>query len=135
MATFADRMKELRAEKRISGPQLAENLGVSDSTISMWETGVRFPRKKYMDALCDYFGVSPSYLMGKTDFKNEEETMFYFLLEDSPESSSKTYEKIFNSYAEKEHPELLAFRKFQSLTDEHKKIISDMIDMYYEKDK
>ena len=46
MAEFKDIMKTLRTEKGLSQWCLAEELGVSKSTVAMWEAGNRFPGKR-----------------------------------------------------------------------------------------
>lgn len=39
MATFAERIKQLRLERGYTHRQLADLLDISESAISMWETG------------------------------------------------------------------------------------------------
>lgn len=42
---------------------LAEHMGVSQATVSNWCTGVKMPRMKKIDAICEYLGVKRSDLM------------------------------------------------------------------------
>ena len=42
-STFDIRLKELRKGKGITQEQLAKDLGVNNTTISIWERGVRKP--------------------------------------------------------------------------------------------
>lgn len=67
MATFSTRIKEERTKKGLSQPQLAEDLGLTKQTISLWERGVRRPDFETMEKVADYFGVSLGYLIGSTD--------------------------------------------------------------------
>lgn len=67
MATFAERIKELRTEKGYTHKQLGQYLGVSESTVSMWEIGQRTPTNKRMYEIADFFNVTVDYLTGKTD--------------------------------------------------------------------
>lgn len=67
MATFSTRIKEERMKKGLSQPQLAEEIGLTKQTISLWERGVRRPDFETMEKLADYFGVSLGYLIGTTD--------------------------------------------------------------------
>ena len=67
MATFADRVKEQRLKRGLSQPQLAEDIGLTKQTISLWERGVRRPEFETMLRVADYFGVSFNYLVGQTD--------------------------------------------------------------------
>ena len=70
MATFATRIKEQRLKKGLSQPQLAEDIGLTKQTISLWERGVRRPDFDTMVRLGDFFGVSVSYPVGQSDDPN-----------------------------------------------------------------
>ena len=61
---FAERLKELRLEKEIPQERLAEELGVGNGTISLWETGKREPKLSNLMIIAEYFGVSIDYLAG-----------------------------------------------------------------------
>lgn len=67
MATFANRVKEQRTKKGLSQPQLAEDIGLTKQTISLWERGVSRPDFEMMNKLSAYFAVNMSYLIGETD--------------------------------------------------------------------
>lgn len=67
MATFAERLRQLRAERGISTPKLAEELGIAKSTISQYENNKRSPDGYILAKLAEYFNVSVEYLLGKTD--------------------------------------------------------------------
>lgn len=70
------KLKELRAEKGISQQQLAIRLGVSRSTVAMWETGKSVPDAITLNAIADYFQCTIDRLMGreeKSDFGKEKE--------------------------------------------------------------
>ena len=43
--------------------ELAERLGVSDKTVSRWETGHGLPDMAYLTPLCEIFGVSVNELL------------------------------------------------------------------------
>ena len=68
MATFAERLKELRKEKQLTVEQLANNIGSAKSTISRYENG-REPKGDIIRLLTDYFDVSIDYLMGVSDIR------------------------------------------------------------------
>jgi len=67
---FADRLKEMRADKGVTQVQLAEALGVSKGTVAMWEIGKREPNFETLCALSDYFDRRVDYILGKTDDKS-----------------------------------------------------------------
>lgn len=62
---FRERLKELRKARGISQAALAERLGMSKSTIGMYETGDISPSLEALNALADYFNVDIDYLLGK----------------------------------------------------------------------
>ncbi|MDE7395029.1 MAG: helix-turn-helix domain-containing protein [Clostridiales bacterium] len=65
---FADRLKELRTEKKIGQNQLAEELGLSNASISYWETGKQEPSASALFKLAQYFDVGLDYLLGLKDY-------------------------------------------------------------------
>ena len=73
MATFAERLKELRKEKGLSQSELAEQLGVAINTVSQWELGNRMPEKKTITQIARFFDVLESFLLGERDIKDIEE--------------------------------------------------------------
>lgn len=70
---FAERLKELRCEEDLNQAQLAEILGVSPSTIGMYEQGRRTPDLEVLNKIATHFQVSVDYLLGRTDIKNFED--------------------------------------------------------------
>lgn len=70
--TFALRLKELREKKHLSQKQLADELGVGNGTVGMWESSERIPPAKRLKLISNYFGVSVDYLLGYEEFTPEE---------------------------------------------------------------
>ena len=62
---FANRLRELRLNKRMSQTELAKRLGVSKSRISMYELGEREPDFYMLELIADFFNVDMDYLLGK----------------------------------------------------------------------
>ena len=54
---------DLRKEKELTQKQLADLVGVSDKTISKWETGRGIPDTAIMNNLCDVLGISINELL------------------------------------------------------------------------
>lgn len=69
MATFANRLKDLRLKKRITQEKLAERFFITKSAISKYENGVNTPENKLLQDMADFFDVSVDYLLGRTDDK------------------------------------------------------------------
>nr|WP_302887354.1 helix-turn-helix transcriptional regulator [uncultured Romboutsia sp.]DAM61416.1 MAG TPA: Repressor protein CI [Caudoviricetes sp.] len=67
---FGKKLKELRLEKKINQSELGEKIGISPSTVGMYERDQRFPDKDILGKIADYFEVSVDYLLGRTDERN-----------------------------------------------------------------
>ncbi|MDE6060266.1 MAG: helix-turn-helix domain-containing protein [Clostridia bacterium] len=67
MIKFEQRLKELRLEKSLSQATLAKELGVSQRSISSWETGFRQPDFATLEKIAKYFNITTDYLLGITD--------------------------------------------------------------------
>ena len=67
MKIFAERLKELRLEEKISTTKLGQAIGVSDVAISRWERQERIPNIESLVAIAKYFKVSTDYLCGLED--------------------------------------------------------------------
>ncbi len=65
---FCERLKELRIEKNIGQVELAQQIGVSKGTISLWENGLREPTLSNIVNLAKFFGVTTDNLIGLTDY-------------------------------------------------------------------
>lgn len=55
--------KELMKKKGYTQTELAERLGVTQSTVSYWATGLNQPRTKQLQAIAQALGVSVSTLV------------------------------------------------------------------------
>ncbi len=66
--SFSDKLYELRTSNGISQKDLANGLGVAQSSINYWEKGQRDPSITVVKKIADYFGVSLDYLI---DFDSE----------------------------------------------------------------
>lgn len=64
---FAFRVKKLRKERKLSQQELAEALGLTQTTISGIESGLRTTTIEKLILLAKFFGVSTDYLLGLKD--------------------------------------------------------------------
>ncbi|MBC8570603.1 helix-turn-helix domain-containing protein [Zongyangia hominis] len=62
---FADTLRALRQNKGMTQAQLARRLGVSSSTVGMYEQGRRVPHSEMLGKIASLFGVSVDYLLGE----------------------------------------------------------------------
>lgn len=56
-------IKELREKNKITQVQLVEKLGVSDKTVSKWETGKGYPDITLLEPIADALRVSVAELI------------------------------------------------------------------------
>ena len=65
---MANRIREIRKQKGMTLLQVAEKLGVSESTVQRYESGnIKNLKYETMVALANIFNCNPSYLMGWED--------------------------------------------------------------------
>ena len=69
MADFKDIFIDLRKQNKYTQEDISKKLGVSASTIGMWETGKRTPTRAKYEEIADLFNVDIDFLYGKTDIK------------------------------------------------------------------
>lgn len=65
--TFPQILSELRRSRRLSQRQAAADLNISQALLSHYENGTREPGLAFVCRVCDYYGVSADYLLGRTD--------------------------------------------------------------------
>lgn len=64
MIDFGNILKQLRTERNLTQSELAEKLGLSKSSISMYENGKREPDFENLEMIADFFNVRLMYLIG-----------------------------------------------------------------------
>ena len=70
-------IKDLRRSKKLSQTEFAKIVGVSQTTVTAWETGKAEPSSSAITRIADYFDVSTDYLLGRPEKKlssEEQET-------------------------------------------------------------
>lgn len=61
---FNQRLKELRAKRNLSQQALADKIGISKSSINMYERGEREPSIETLKVFADFFNVDMNHLLG-----------------------------------------------------------------------
>lgn len=126
---FAQRVKQLRKQKHLTGEQLGNILGITKTGISYWENGKSVPDNEMLLKLADFFDVSIDYLLGNTDIETKIDKSTYYgdydevveYLKDNPEHLD-VYKRILND----DHFALL-FDKTKDLTPEEIDVIISVI--------
>ncbi|WP_397370952.1 helix-turn-helix domain-containing protein [Paenibacillus anseongensis] len=73
MASFDERLAELRIEKKKTHQDMADLLGITRQAYGNYESGKREPDFKTLSIMADYFGVISDYILGKSDYRTPEE--------------------------------------------------------------
>lgn len=71
---FGNRIKSLREEFKLNREELAEKLKILYSTVSKYETNIRFPDKETLHKIADFFNVSTDYLLCRTNIRKLDKT-------------------------------------------------------------
>ena len=72
MATFAQRIKQLRKEKNLKQQQLADQFSVKLRTYQGYEYGESYPEVAKLIAIADFFDVSLDYLVGRSEVRERQ---------------------------------------------------------------
>ena len=67
-----NRIKELRVKNGWRQEDLARRLSISDRAVGHYETGRRTPDLETILALCDIFGCTSDYLLGRSEIRSFE---------------------------------------------------------------
>ena len=67
MPMYSDILKELRRGRHITQRQMGDLLGISQSSYSDYENGLRNMPLTMLDFLADVLGTSTDYILGRTD--------------------------------------------------------------------
>lgn len=62
-----ENLRTLRRQARLTMKQLGANLGMAESTVSLYENGKRSPDVQTLIRFADYFNVSLDYLLGRNE--------------------------------------------------------------------
>ena len=62
-----ERLKELRLEAGYTLKVVSEGIGIPLSTYSNYEQGIREPSVAIIKRICDFYGISADYLLGRVD--------------------------------------------------------------------
>lgn len=64
-SVVAERLRMLRAKANYSQTEIANELGITQQTYSKYESGAASPDSKDIIKLCDLYGVTSDYILGR----------------------------------------------------------------------
>ena len=64
MVNFGDRLRKLRTSKGLTQTELSERLRLTNSVISAYEAGVKYPSYETLIKIAALFGVTTDFLLG-----------------------------------------------------------------------
>lgn len=94
MGNFQNIFKRLRTSSGLTQVEMAEKLGISRSTIGMYETGAREPDFETLEKIADFFNVDTDYLLGRTEKTSilPETVGHYYLNDETREIAQEVFE-------------------------------------------
>ena len=69
---FAERLKTLRKQVKLTQTQIAEKLDISQQAYASWERGVKKPTQENLVKIAQVLNVSVDYLVGNSEEKSDE---------------------------------------------------------------
>lgn len=93
---LADRLKDLRSEKRLTQDDIAKHFGIAKTTYASYEQGRREPDYTLLANLAKFFDVSTDYLLGNSDKRH-----YYSLTEKDDKAIDAELERIIGGLTDK----------------------------------
>ena len=139
MGNFQNIFRKLRTSSNLTQSAIAEKIGISRSTIGMYETGAREPDFETLEKIADYFNVDIDFLLGRTNqttmlpetigkySKTHELDVIYEQLSDHNQRKVLTYSKNLLSTQQMEDDLLPNAAHEMNPTEEQKKHADDVM--------
>ena len=99
MATFSERLRQLRTSADLSQMEFSKRIGVSKSSVNMYERGEREPNLETLQRIADFFQVDIGYLLGNPEVsapvrKITDDDIKFALFGGSGEITDAMYEEV-----------------------------------------
>ena len=75
MATFAENITALRKKQNKKRQEVADDLGISRSSLEYYEKNKRKPDIEVLTKIADYYNVSADYLLGRTNAETTDKDL------------------------------------------------------------
>lgn len=101
---FSSRLRNLRIEKeakdqrRWTAEDVGKHLGMSQSTFSNYENGLRIPSLDVIERIAGFYKVSPSYLTGFTEHKGNTDSDAFLVLPSMSTNAKATFANPLGDY-------------------------------------
>lgn len=121
MASFGERLKELRKNKGLTQEDLAKTFYLNKSSISRYENNTQIPENELLQKIADFFNVSLDFLLGRSNNLNAV----------APPITKKD-EKDHDSFMEDARA---LFMNGEVAEEDKEKIFKDISDLFWESKK
>ena len=91
MGEYLKRLRELRLQKGIYQKEIADYLGITVASYSLYENGSREPNIYILKRLAKYYNVSLDYLMGRDNTEIDDNGQVYYINEETAEMADKIF--------------------------------------------
>ena len=115
MMPFGDVLKKLRKQNDLTQNQLGTVLGISESTVGMYERGQREPSFEMLEAIADYFNVDMDFLTGRSNIQRK----YSF----SPSISDSTVRKPDPSESELSSEERVLVSSWRQASEDDREVV------------
>ena len=88
---IALRLVELRNKLGMSRTSFAKSIGITETHMKRFETGVAVPKEKHINTICEKYHVNPAYFTGEVSI---EEAIIPFKKDDGREDVGKRLKQI-----------------------------------------
>ena len=105
------RFKQLRLERHLSQEKFSEIIGVTQQAVCKYEKGLSVPSKDVLELMCDHFGCSMDYILGRSDYRLPAEIM-------QEEETKEDAERLISYYNELENKDKQRLMKIAELLAE-----------------
>jgi len=130
MGGFGERLRALRKREGLSQSELAKHIGVSKSSVNMYERNEREPGFGTLEAIADFFNVNMDYLLGREESHGNENYIQQEIIirvrcgaNVFSESAKPTLIKFSNIISNSDSPSFS--KKLDKLREEMKQTFSD----------
>ena len=97
---FAERLKTLRKQVKLTQAQIAEKLNISQQAYASWERGVKKPTQENLVKIAQILNVSVDYLVEKSDELDNIELLFRMNSKGLTEEEKKVFKRELIEFME-----------------------------------